>query len=107
MYLKPFPSVGAYRKGIWKRGENESQTALRELFEETGLTARLDTSRSAAIEYPVSNVTTKRVVFFLGEVNGIPRIKEDEISRFKWVSAEELNDCLFPDTAQACKTLLR
>ena len=94
-------------KGHMEAGETDVQAALRELYEETGLTAKLDTSRYAAMEYPISNFARKQVVFFLGEVAGIPKVREGEIDKFKWATAEELKDYLFPDTYEACITLLR
>ena len=94
-------------KGHIEAGETDVQTALRELYEETGLTANLDTSRCASIEYSISNFARKQVAFYLGEVTGVPKVREGEIDKFKWVTAEELKDYLFPDTYEACKTLLR
>ena len=94
-------------KGHIEAGETDVQTALRELYEETGLTANLDTSRCAFIEYPISSFARKQVAFFLGEVTGVPKVREGEIDKFKWVTAEELKDYLFPDTYEACKALLR
>ena len=94
-------------KGHIEAGETDVQTALRELCEETGLTANLDTSRCASIEYSMSNFARKQVAFYLGEVTGVPKVREGEIDKFKWVTAEELQDYLFPDTYEACKTLLR
>ena len=94
-------------KGHMEPGETEEQTALRELWEETGLTANLDTSRSAAIEYPISDVAQKQVIFYLGEVSGQPRVRKGEIDKYKWVTAGELKDYLFPDTVKACQTILR
>ena len=88
-------------------GETEAETALRELFEETGLHAELDISKSAVIEYPISPVARKQVVFYPGQVSGTPRVRDGEIERFRWVQAEELKDYLFPDTVEACQTLLR
>ena len=93
-------------KGHVEAGETDVQAAQRELFEETGLIAKLDTTRIASIEYPISSFARKQVAFFLGEVTGIPRVREGEIDKFKWVTAEELKDYLFPDTYEACKTLL-
>ena len=93
-------------KGHIEAGETDVQTALRELYEETGLTAKLDTTRVASIEYPISSFARKQVDFFLGEVEGTPRVREGEIERFKWVSTDELRDYLFPDTYEACKALL-
>ena len=94
-------------KGHIEAGETDVQTALRELYEETGLTAKLDTTRIASIEYPISSFARKQVTFFLGEVAGVPKVREGEIDKFKWVTADELKDYLFPDTFEACKTLLR
>lgn len=94
-------------KGHIEAGETEEQTALRELLEETGLTAKLDTSRCAAIEYPISKVARKQVVFYLGEVCGVPKVRDGEIDSYKWVTAEEWKDYLFPDTVKACKALLK
>ena len=96
-----------FPKGHMEAGESEVQTALRELYEETGLTANLDAGRRATISYPVGTFGRKEVVFYLGEVTGIPRVREGEIERYKWVTAEQLPDYLFPDTVEACRTLLR
>ena len=94
-------------KGRMEPGETDAQAALRELYEETGLTATLDTSRTVSVEYPISDFARKQVVFFLGEVTGVPSAREGEIEKLKWVTAEELGEYLFPDTYGACKALLR
>ena len=94
-------------KGHIEAGETDVQTALRELFEETGLTAKLDTTRVASIAYPISSFARKQVDFFLGEVDGTPHVRAGEIERYKWVTAEELKDYLVPDTYEACMSLLR
>ena len=93
-------------KGHIEAGESDMQTALRELYEETGLTANLDTSRSASIEYPISSFARKEVVFYLGEVEGVPKVREGEIDNYKWVTAEQMKDYLFPNAFEACKSLL-
>ena len=93
-------------KGHMERGETEAETALRELYEETGLTARLDTRRWASIEYPISPIARKQMVFCLGQVTGTPRTRDGEISRFQWVTQAQLPDFLFPDTAAACLELI-
>lgn len=93
-------------KGHMEAGETEAQTALRELQEETGLTAVLHTGDTAVIEYPISPIGRKQVVFFLGSVSGIPRTREGEIDGFRWVTAQQLQDYLFPDTVEACRKLL-
>lgn len=92
-------------KGHIEAGETDVQTAMRELYEETGLTANLDTKQSASIEYAISSFARKEVVFYLGQVVGEPTVREGEIDRYKWVTAEELKEYLFPDTYEACEAL--
>lgn len=105
--FEQFSQCWSLPKGHMEAGETEMETALRELREETGLTARLDPDQRTIIEYPVGIGARKQVVFFLGQVSGRPRIREGEITRCKWVTAEELKDYLFPDTVAACAPLLK
>lgn len=104
--FEQFSQCWSLPKGHMEAGETEARTALRELYEETGLTAQLDSSRSAAIEYPISPIAKKQVVFFPGRVSGIPKVRQGEIERFKWVRADELKNYLFPDTVAACHKLI-
>jgi len=97
----------SFPKGHMEAGETEEQTALRELLEETGLTAKLDTSRCASIEYPVSEFSRKEVVFYLGEVAGEPKVQESEIEAYQWVTFRELENYLFPNALEACRALLK
>lgn len=101
-----FSQCWSLPKGHMEAGETEVQTALRELEEETGLTAILDTSKTAVIEYPISPMGRKQVVFFPGRVSGTPRPRDGEIEGFKWVKKEELANYLFPDTVEACMKLI-
>ena len=106
LVFEQFSQCWSIPKGHMEASETEVETALRELFEETGLTAQLDISKSAVIEYPISPVGRKQVVFYLGEVSGTPRTREGEIEGFKWVGETELKDYLVPDTVAACRTLI-
>jgi 8-oxo-dGTP pyrophosphatase MutT (NUDIX family) len=94
-------------KGHVEAGETDEQAALRELFEETGLVARLILDRTASITYPISDFACKTVTFYLGEVSGTPCSSGDEIDRYQWVSRASLGDYLFPDTVSACESLLK
>ena len=104
--FESFSKCWSLPKGHMEAGETEEETALRELQEETGLTATLDLQRRATIEYPLSPIGRKRVVFFPGKVDGLLQLREGKTENFKWVTAEELGDYLFPDTAAACQTIL-
>ena len=89
-------------------GETEEMAALRELYEETGLNARLISGIKAVSEYdmhPLERI--KQVVLFLGEAYGDIVLQKAEVLNHKWVKACELKDYLHPDTYEACKALLR
>lgn len=96
----------SFPKGHMEANETEEQTALRELFEETGLHARLISGQKAVSEYDIPPYTKKQVVLFLGEVEGIVIPQETEVLNYKWVKAIELKDYLHPDTYDVCTGLL-
>ena len=104
--FEQFSQCWSLPKGHMEAGEAETDTALRELFEETGLTARLDTTVSASIEYPVCGICRKQVVFFPGKVEGEPKVRRGEIETHRWVTAEQLSDYLFADTVEACRKII-
>ena len=104
--FEEFSQCWSLPKGHMEAGETEAETAQRELLEETGLTAKLDTSATTVIEYPISPIAKKQVVFFRGEVTGTPKTRPGEIEGFKWVKAVQLKDYLFPDTVSALQNLL-
>ena len=98
----------SFPKGHMEPGETEEMAALRELYEETGLNARLISGIKAVSEYdmhPLERI--KQVVLFLGEAYGDIVLQKAEVLNHKWVKACELKDYLHPDTYEACKSLLR
>ena len=96
----------SFPKGHMEVEETETETALRELFEETGLTARLDADLFAVTEYPISPIVRKQVVLFPAQVSGTPKTRAGEIEGFKWVRKEELKRHLIPGLVDACWELL-
>lgn len=96
----------SFPKGHMDAGETETQTALRELAEETGLTASLVPGARAVSEYDIRPLTRKQAVLFLGEVQGDVIPQEKEIVSYRWVKADELQNYLQPDTYEACAQLL-
>lgn len=94
-------------KGHMEAGESEEETALRELFEETGLSATLDAGKRATMEYPISTHCRKEVVIFTGQAIGTPTPRAGEIETLKWVKAHQLRDYLMPEAVRVCETLIK
>lgn len=92
----------SFPKGHIEPGETEQQTALRELMEETGLTADLQDVRIMS-QYPIPPYITKQLVLFPGEVSGEIRLRKSEAVACKWVRTAELKDYLHPNTWDACE----
>ena len=96
----------SFPKGHMDAGETERDTALRELREETGLTAALVPDARVELSYDLRPLVRKEVVLFLGEVEGEPVLQEREIRSYRWVKREELGNYLYHDTHSACEKLL-
>lgn len=107
-YLLVLQSGGSWSipKGHMEPGETETETALRELLEETGLNAEPDAGKRAVTEYPLSPVGRKQLVIFTGKAEGTLRLRDGEIKTSVWVTAEKLKDYLYPDAAAACERLI-
>ena len=105
LVYEQFSQKWSLPKGHMEAGETEEQTALRELWEETGLTACLEPGKTASLEYPISPVARKQVLLFTGAVSGVPHARDNEIQGFRWVSQKELENYLLPDIVRACTEL--
>ena len=96
----------SFPKGHMEAGETETETALRELLEETSLTVTLVPDARTVSEYDMPPLRRKQVVLFLGEVNGDVTPQEEEIRNYRWVKTNELKDDLHPNTYEACMRLI-
>lgn len=96
----------SFPKGHMEAGETEEQTALRELFEETGLHTKLVPEQRVVFEYDIPPYTRKQVSLFLCEVDGTVIPQETEVVYHRWVKADELKAYLHPDTYKICAELL-
>ena len=80
-----------HRSGTWSlpkghiaAGETEQETALREVWEETGLHVTLRDGFRREMSYTVSAKALKNVVFFLAQAKGELSLGENEISDYIW-----------------------
>lgn len=97
----------SFPKGHIEAGETEIQAALRELYEETGLTASLDAASRVVSEYHIPPFTQKQVVLFQGKAQGEVNPQKTEVIRYLWVKREELKDYLHPDTYLSVQEIIK
>lgn len=81
----------SYPKGHVEEGENERETALREVKEETGLTIELHPGYRNMVTYSPRPGVIKDVVYFLGHAeDSTITIQEEELSAADWF---DIADC--------------
>ncbi|MEG1687795.1 MAG: NUDIX domain-containing protein [Angelakisella sp.] len=83
----------SFPKGHVELGENEHQTALREVREETGIHIRLVEGFRESVEYFPKPGVKKQVVYFLGKALEETLVRqEEEISEVRWVPIEQAGE---------------
>lgn len=76
----------SFPKGHMESGESETQTALREIKEETGIDVIVDPTFRETVSYSPKKDTQKVVVYFLAKAKNFEYTpQEDEIADIKWV----------------------
>ena len=94
----------AFAKGHVEGEETEEQTALREIAEETGLAARLDTGFRRTPAYSPAPDVWKEVVYFVADITaGHQQRQLEEVEEIAWLPLDQALSAL---TYEADRQLL-
>ena len=98
LVYQKFGKFWGFPKGHVEEGENEIETAVREVKEEVGLDVIIDEEKRYAINYIVRNEIDKTSVFFIAtpKDNTITK-QESEIEDIKWCDFDEAMDLITYD----------
>lgn len=89
-----------FPKGHVEPGETETETACREIREETGLAVRLDQGFRAVSRYSPRSGVEKDAVYFLGEpAGGAISLQEAEVADCRWCEYDAALGLLAHDAA--------
>lgn len=79
----------SFPKGHMERGETEHMTAIREVYEETAVQIRIDSSFRETVHYSPMPGVTKEVVYFLTSTEQTEiHPREGEIAEVEWVPVD-------------------
>ena len=85
----------SFPKGHMEAGETEYMTAVREVFEETGVQIRIDSKFRETVHYSPMPGVSKEVVYFLTHTEQTEvKPREGEIAQVEWVPLEQVEDSL-------------
>lgn len=84
-----------FPKGHMERGEDEVETARREIHEEAGFHAEFKDGFREEIHYRISATVEKSVVYFLSEYDGPIHIRKNEIAKYTWISPADAKAYLY------------
>ena len=76
----------SFPKGHIENNETETETAVREIKEETGIDVNIDPTFRESVSYFPKKDTQKVVVYFIAQAKNFQyKPQEDEISEIRWV----------------------
>lgn len=76
-------------KGHIEPGETKEQTAIREVYEETGINIKIVSNKEYIVSYLINSNIKKTVIFFEAEmIDGKMKKQETEIQNMEWLSFE-------------------
>ncbi|MEG1427038.1 MAG: NUDIX domain-containing protein [Oscillospiraceae bacterium] len=83
----------AFPKGHVEGEEQETETAAREIWEETGLSAKINTGFRAVVTYSPKKNVIKDVIYFAAVANsGDPIAQPGEVEKIQWVTPAQAFD---------------
>ncbi|ERI89642.1 hydrolase, NUDIX family [Clostridiales bacterium oral taxon 876 str. F0540] len=104
LLIKNKSNYWGFPKGHIENAESETDTALRECYEETGLNIELYKDFRIETEYFISTNIFKKVVYFIGKSNSLEvKLQEEELDSYEWVSYKDAFELL---TFQSDKNIL-
>ena len=94
-----------FPKGHMEKGENEIETALREVKEEVGLDVEIDENKRYIQNYIIRDEIDKTSVYYIAfPKNGEIQKQESEIEDVKWCDYEEaINTLTFENSKEILK----
>ena len=85
----------SFPKGHVEAGETEVETAVREIFEETGVNANIDTRFREVVTYSPKKDVIKDVIYFFATTDNYETVKqESEVSEIMWVDIANALKCV-------------
>jgi 8-oxo-dGTP pyrophosphatase MutT (NUDIX family) len=92
----------SFPKGHVEEGESETQTAAREVFEETGLDVIIDPTFREIVTYSPRKDAHKTVVYFIAKARKhVFNPQAEEIAEIKWVDVGHAANVLTYDNDKA------
>ena len=98
-----------FPKGHVEEKENEIQTALREVKEETGLDVEIISDKRYKLHYIIRDEIDKTVILYLAKpINNVITKQESEIEEANWFSYRDaINTLTFDHTKELFKEVLK
>ena len=98
-----------FPKGHMEKGENEIETALREVKEEVGLDVDIDKEKRYVLNYIIRDEIDKTTVLYVASPKNENIImQESEIENIKWCDFDEALDVLtFEDWKEMFKKVIK
>ena len=102
-------NIWGFPKGHMEEGENEIQTALREVKEEVGLEVEIDEQKRYTLNYIIRDEIDKTTVLYLATPKSEEIImQESEIENIKWCDFDEaLNTLTFENWKEMFKKVIK